>query len=318
MAEYTKVIPVNDIDELFEHLNPRNPLWSDRMWIFRGHGDMNWPLLPSAYRDSWYPRRVAARDGRKTTVLSQAGAEWHWLQLFLEQVNESGLRLASGNESVLSLSAGIGHIGQFMEYYASKLKDPRVWPPKELLPNIALAQHHGIATRLLDWTKSAYTAVYFAAAKAAAFFKGVETKPDDWSHFSIWALNRRHLVIFEIMQKAFACLVTLPRSSNGNLHAQSGLFLYYWDNEPVDPGVEFKPKTFDEIASEALAKVVPTIAPNDLATGALSEAGLIRFDVPGHLAGPVLKELRLFGASATHLFPGYDGAAKAVLDAELW
>ena len=37
-----------------------------------------------------------------------------------------------------------------------------VWPPVELYPIIALAQHYGLPTRFLDWTWNPYTASYFA------------------------------------------------------------------------------------------------------------------------------------------------------------
>ena len=41
------------------------------------------------------------------------------------------------------------------------------WPPGEVVGVLALAQHFGIRTRLLDWSRRANVAAYFAAADAA-------------------------------------------------------------------------------------------------------------------------------------------------------
>jgi len=240
--------------------------------------------------------------------------EWVWVQQFLAQVNEGGLRFASGNESVVSTQAGKSLAAEFMKKYGNGSDCSRGWPPLDLLPNFALAQHHGIPTRLLDWTELSYIAMYFSAVKAAAFARDAEEKPINWTHFSIWALNRAYLYMFEVMENAFAHVVTLPRAANPNLHAQSGLFVHYWEDVPASPGAVFKPFQFDDVVVRAPAGL--RVAPNAVIN--LPSPALIRVDVPGHLAGPVLRELALLGVSASRLFPGYDGAARAVQESYLW
>ena len=46
-------------------------------------------------------------------------------------------------------------------YRKDKDKHRLRWPPSNLLSIMALAQHYGVPTRLLDWSRSAHTASLF-------------------------------------------------------------------------------------------------------------------------------------------------------------
>lgn len=77
----------------------------------------------------------------------------------------------------------------------------------------ALAQHHGIPTRLIDWTTNPLIAAYFAASEAE------ESQTSD--PISVWALDRRIKDINSDIK-----FVTPLRSGNSYLHVQRGLFCY--------------------------------------------------------------------------------------------
>src|SRR5260370_25699439 len=196
--------------------------WKGKDWVSRGEGSAAWSLVPSAYRATalLYDGHTMTR-GLKRHILAQIDAEWRTLRLFLAQVDRSGLAFATPDAALFDYEAYMDKYGSLM----SCIRDGSVheWPPSELLPNLGLAQHYGVHTRLLDWSTSLQAAGYFATAKGAELFK----TGGDTGAFTLWALRRDFLDHAANKQRAFARIVRVPRSSNQNLHAQDGVFINY-------------------------------------------------------------------------------------------
>jgi hypothetical protein len=156
---------------------------------------------------------------------------------------------------------------------------------EDYLTLLGLAQHHGLPTPLLDWTRSPYVAAFFAFVDAVEWR---DSRKD--THVRIYGLSedlikrstRSTLTLPSI--RPYAATLRIGPLRNPRLYAQQGLFM-------VTNAKNVEHVLIEEGAAQGLEY-------------------LVAVDVPISAAIEALQDLSYMGLTAATMFPGLDGVCR--------
>lgn len=277
-----KEIEFESADDLWEALSPTRNLgikFPNKL-IYRGHGDSTWSLIPSALREqnlknTFYFTELEANFSR-SIVLDELLS----ISLFVEHCDRIGINIPNDSQPFRSEYIGVNSPGNI-----PYLSTPSRWPNSQLLDVMALSQHHGMPTRLLDWTSLAYTACYFASSSAIADHRQWNEK----SKLAIWVLDSS-----KISEEDLTYVLRSPGSISPNLAAQYGRFTVHPHYAEL--------KSYDEIKG-----IEEIISPRETPI-------LFKLTLPSNESARLLGLCCIAGFSAADIYPSTDGAGMAVRD----
>lgn len=202
--------------------------------------------------------------------------------------------------------------------------------PSDRLEWLALMQHHGAPTRLLDVTHSPYVALYFAVEEA-----------DDEEPFALWAVNafscyRRSGAVVRRDRsevEAFVQHMFAPQDDAAETEVLRDVAiavmlagarpeimapvpdLDLWRNQiacvvPVEPSKLSERLSLQQGAFLAPGDVNSSFMDN-LANLDLSPGDVRKYEIPGLVRRRALELLRQMNITRTTLFPGLDGYAQS-------
>ena len=218
--------------------------WGE-IWIYRGQpkAKAKWPIIPKAGRREYFGPALEENSG--------------WKQL------DDGRFVPPLDIDVFS---------EWKKRAVAFKSDI----PKDEWECLALAQHYGLPTRLLDWSRNPLVALFFASWEypdedGAVYASPAPCSPDPFKSFRETPFR----ILYE------------PRPIDRRMLAQGGLFTY--EPEPtraLEPSANWK-----------------TMNPEQQEIG----SNLPEFFVPTDRKHEVIKDLELLGISRSTLFPDLEG-----------
>lgn len=221
--------------DILKNVQVKEKLISDKNIIFRGHGDSIWDLKPTLFRGE------NNNTYKFDNLFSEHDREYKLLKKFQDSCDLAGVQLPSdGNElrqkQFLKINQYFGR-----DYSSHSATD---WFNDDFFELAAFAQHYGVETRLLDWSKNPFVACYFANSSA------LRKNYDSNKKISIWVLNYES---FPDELDDSLKVLDLPKGINQHISHQQGVLTYIETNMAIlvsmisDGGISFEPHSLSKL-----------------------------------------------------------------------
>ena len=299
------VYAAQTVDDFLEYLLPNQPHWAGARGgelAYRGQASSAWRLVPKAFRDG----EVMGYEGgglvpKHDRVAPQAQAEFEAVRQFVKAADRAGLEVGeAGGRMLLS------------EDPQRVFNDPdweHRWPQDDMLPLLALAQHHGVPTRLLDFTDDPFVASYFAAESAWNGKGGCPAIRPQCTFLAVWVIDLRFIRGIDRVRHRYperVAEVRLPRARNPFLHAQAGFFLIdRGANDLMHQGtsLSLEHATADRARSWHAGG---RLSENNVEIVWFNETPIKRVELDSALTGELLTELDRRGTNMGTIMPSFD------------
>ena len=298
-VEVVKTIHFKTFEDFWNQVSPLGELGKKLSgFVYRGEFSSKNKLLPTTLRDNYVLNDEA----------SQVHHEIDLLCSFYKEANNNGLRVP--NNKILH-----GAKPEFIMGYGL------YWISDDFEETAALAQHYGMPTRLLDWTKDVFASFYFASKDILSESKII--KNDDsiviyslnfdllLYHISLWRFRQNDITVYP---KPLPLKFIVPYYSGiPNAVAQVGVFSYSEINlSPVDEKSWIIDKTPLDEKLNLLSKEKDSYYefPDNMIL-------LYKFILPKSEAIKMFAFISELGYSYSKLFPGYNSIIKTMEERRL-
>lgn len=161
---------------------------------------------------------------------------------------------------------------------------------------LTLMQHHGLPTRLLDWSESLLVGLFFVVSEKIHWDKDG----------ALWALSH---------EKLNSKMANIPMPIDGSIKEVQDIakFAFYHNTVPINKILALLPHQIDvRMAAQHTAFTLHGGDPPMKLNVEDSDAYLVRINIPASLKESIMNQLMLFAVCESTLFPDLSGLSATI------